>query len=308
MSNPNPIHPESALSARRFDAAFCAAALALAAVFLWSYWATLAVLVGQWNSQPDYSHGFFVPPLAAYFLWARRDSFPGLKPGLSWAGLILLGLSVAMRFVGARYFIDAIDGWSILLWVAGAVWLFCGRKVLVWSLPSILFLWFMVPLPYRLERAFSLPLQSIATKVSCAVLQMLGQPAIAEGNTILLGSHQLEVEEACSGLRIFMGILALAFAYVVLARKTWWERGVLLLSVAPIALIANAARIVATGLLYCYASSEAARKFSHDAAGWAMIVLAAALFACVLWYLGKLTSEVEHVDVRAVIRRRGIEA
>ena len=75
-----------------------------------------------------------------------------------------------------------------------------------------------------------------------------------------MGEHPLEVEQACSGLRIFIGIGALAFAYVVIVRRAWWEKAVLLLSVVPIALIANATRVVATGLLYQYVSERPARS------------------------------------------------
>ncbi|NLF08225.1 MAG: exosortase/archaeosortase family protein [Pirellulaceae bacterium] len=304
----------------------------LAAAFVWAYWPTLTALVAAWNREPDYSHGFFVPLLAVWFLWARRDLYPGARSEAEAAvaglphnsagskrlgrttaansylidvalGLGLIAASVAARAVSAHYYLDAIDGWSILPWVAGAVLLLAGRKVFWWALPSIVFLFFMVPLPYRVERWLSLPLQGVATKISCWVLQALGQPALAEGHTIILGENRLEVEQACSGLRIFMGITALAFAYVILMRRSWWERVLLLCSTIPIALIANASRIVATGLLYQYTSGEAARKFSHDAAGWIMIVFAAVLFGLVLWYLSRLFEEVEVVDVGAVIRR-----
>jgi exosortase len=211
---------------------------------------------------------------------------------------------VAVRVYGAHFYLDALDGWSILLWVAGVVWLLGGWKVMWWAAPSIAFLWFMVPLPYRMERWLSLPLQGAATKLSCWILQALGQPALAEGHTIILGKNQLEVEQACSGLRIFVGIVALAFAYVIVVRRAWWEKGLLLLSAVPIALLANAARIVATGLLYQYASGEAAKKFSHDAAGWVMILFAAGLFGLVLLYLSRLVRDVELVGVGDVIRRQ----
>jgi exosortase len=207
----------------------------------------------------------------------------------------------------AHYYLEAIDGWSILLWVAGVVWLLGGWRMMWWSLPSIVFLWFMVPLPFRVERWLSLPLQGVATKLSCWVLQALGQPALGEGHMIFLGNNPpLEVERACSGLRIFMGILALAFAYVIVMRRAWWQKALLLASVVPIALVANSSRIVATGLLYQYASGETARKFSHDAAGWVMILFAAGLFALVLWYLCSLVREVEVVEVGAVVRRERV--
>ena len=275
----------------------------LTAVFAWAYWPTLVALVRTWDRVADYSHGFFVVPLAIYFCWARRDRFPGAKTDLTWWGLILVVLAATARVFSAHFYLEAIDGWSIMLWVAGVVWLFGGWPVLYWSLPSIAFLWFMVPLPFRIERGLSVPLQHVATAISCWVLQVLGQPALAQGNTILLGGQQLRVEEACSGLRIFVGIVALAFAYVVIFRRSWWEKAVLLVRVVPIALAANASRIVATGLLYQYVSGEAAKHFAHDASGWMMVLLAAAMFGVVLWYLGKIVSEVELEDAGAMLRR-----
>lgn len=280
-----------------------AAAIALLAAFLWAYWPTLTEMVAAWDRVPDYSHGYLVVPVALIFLWVRRDRFPGLSPGVAWGGLVLLAAAFAFRWAAGRFFLGSVDGWSIPLWVGGVVWLLCGWRVFWWSLPSVAFLWFMVPLPFRGERLLSLPLQSVATKISTWTLQLFNQPAISEGHTILLGEHQLEVEQACSGLRIFVGILALAFAYLVLVRRPWWQRGLLLASVLPVALAANATRIVVTGLLYQYASSEAAHRFSHDVAGWAMIPFAAALFGLVLCYVSSLVREVEVADVGALMRR-----
>jgi len=279
----------------------------LGLAFAWAYWPTIVNLVKVWNREADYSHGFFVVPLAVFFLWARRDRFPGFSGKLAWGGgLLLIGLSIVVRTLGAWIYLDSVDGWSMMFWVAGAVWLLGGWRVLWWALPSIAFLWFMVPLPYRVERWLSLPLQRVATNASCWVLQCLKQPALAEGNTILLGEHHLEVEQACSGLRIFVGVVALAFAYVIIVRRPWWEKLVLLGSVVPIALIANSTRIISTGLLYQLVSGGAAQKFSHDVAGWVMIPFAAGLFAAVLWYLGKLTREVELLDVGTVVQRERV--
>jgi exosortase len=280
--------------------------LAAVAAFLWAYWPTLADLAATWNREPDYSHGFLVLPVAVFFLWIRRDTFPGVPAGLAWGGLGLVAVSIALRMLGARYYVDAIDGWSILFWVAGVVWFLGGRRVLRWSLPSIVFLWFMVPLPFRVERMLSLPLQRVATKLSCWVLQFFGQPALAEGNSILLGDRTIGIEQACSGLRIFMGIVALAFAYFVLVRRPWWEKALLLASVVPIALVANVTRIAGVALVEQLATSGPSREFHERAdqyAGYVMIPFAAALFALVLWYVGRLMRTAEVMDVGEVLRR-----
>jgi exosortase len=274
----------------------------LAAAFVWSYWPTLAGLVHAWDNVPDYSHGFFVAPLAIFILWARREQFPGVSGRLSWLGLGLIGLSVGVRMVGAHLYLDAMDGWSIPLWVGGAVWFLFGARVFWWSLPSVVFLWFMVPLPFRLEHGLSRPLQHVATTVSCWVLQCLGQPALSEANIIHLGEHPLEVAQACSGLRIFVGIVALAFIFLVLVRRTWWEKALLVLCIIPVTLVANATRIVVTGLLLQWTDGESAHALAHDWAGYVMIPYAAALFALAVWYLGRLVRTVEIVDAGDVAR------
>ncbi len=278
----------------------CSGAVLLA-MFVWAWWPTLVDLVQAWNGQPDYSHGYFVAPLALVFLWLRRDRFPSGRTSPSWLGLLLIAVSLGVRSLAGLWDMGGLDGWSILIWLAGTVCLIGGVRLLVWFLPSIAFLFFMVPLPYRLEHLLSHPLQHVAAKISGWLLQCLAQPALVEGNTILLGDHRLEVAAACSGLRIFVGILALAFAYVIAVRRAWWEKAILLISVIPVALIANAMRIVATGLFYQHASATVARSFSHDLAGLAAIPLAATLFAVVLWYLGRLFKEVEVMDMSRLV-------
>lgn len=295
--------PHKPIAEQNLPARFAVGLLVLAAG-VYAYWPTLKDIVHAWESEPDYSHGYLVIPAALFFLWTRRAACPAAQSPGWWAGLSLVGLSLSIRLFAAAYYFESIDGWSMLLWLAGVVALLFGNAVLLWALPSIAFLVFMIPLPFRIEGLLSLPLQRIATKASCWTLQLLGQPAISEGNTILIGDHRLEVEQACSGLRLFVSILALAFAYLMLVKRTWWEKTLLLASVVPIAIVANSARIVATGLLYEYASSDAAKKFSHDFAGWAMIPLAAALFGFVLWYLGKLFREQEQVKLGDMIRRQ----
>lgn len=267
----------------------------MVAAVLWAYWPTLAEMVHQWEVQPDYSHGYLVLPISLFFLWSRRATLPAEHPGPSIWGIVLLLIAGAMRAVAGMYFLLPLDGWTIPITIAGCVWLVCGWSCLRWSLPAIAFLWFMVPIPFRVESWLSVPLQGVATKLSTAALVFLGQPAIAEGNTILLGEHTLFVAEACSGLRIFVGIFALAFAFVLFSRWSWWQKVLVLLAVLPVAIIANSIRIVITGLLYQWVSSDAGQKFSHDLAGIVMIPLAALLFWMFLTYLDQLFPAVEEV-------------
>jgi exosortase len=275
---------------------FALCAVVLLAAFLWAYWPTLVEIVGQWIDQPDYSHGFLVLPLALFFLWTKRATFPteAVRPSVYGAAILLV--ACGLRYVAAALFLGPLDGWTIPVWVAGAVWLLFGWRVLLWSLPSIVFLWFMVPIPFTAESWLSVPLQAVATKLSTACLVMLGLPALSEGNTIWIGDHQMFIEEACSGLRIFVGIFALAFAFALFSSWSWWQKGLAIVAALPIAIVANVTRIVATGLLYQMASSNAAKHFMHDLSGLVMIPFAAVLFWMFLVYLERLFPKVEVVS------------
>jgi exosortase len=282
--------------------------LAMLGAIVWSYLPTLREMVHQWQTQPDYSHGVLVLPIAIFFLCFRRSSLPLSQMQPCWWGAVLLVLAVAARAAAGLYYLVPLDGWTLPLSIAGAVLLLFGRAVLWWSLPSIAFLWFMIPMPFSAERWLSVPLQAVAAKLSTAALVFLGQPAIAEGNVILLGDKSLLVEEACSGMRIFVGIFALAFVFVLFSRWSWWLKAMMLVVALPIAIVTNVMRIVVTGLLYQWVSSEAGQKFSHDIAGFVMIPLAAGMFWLVSLYIDKLFVRIEDVDQPSKLYRHAVVA
>jgi exosortase len=268
-------------------------AAALLAGTLWSYWPILIELEATWDKEPDYSHGYFVVPVALAFLWIRRKEIPQRSSGIAWAGVALLLASCVVRWLGRVYYIDAVAAWSLPLWIAGLCWTFAGAKITRWALPSVLFLYFMIPLPFRAEHFLSLPLQTVATKLSCWLLVCCGEPAIAEGHVILIDDFAMEVVEACSGLRMFISIAALAFAYAVLSPSARRVKVLLAVSIVPIAILTNSIRIAATGLVYAHVSSDAAKSFSHDFAGWMMVPVAAAMMWFAIWYASRLFIEVQ---------------
>jgi exosortase len=268
----------------------------------WCYWPTLRDLVRVWDSSPDYSHGYLVIPLAAWFLWLRRRRLPWYHLGPSWWGFSLIAVAAGLRFVGARFYLPELDSCSLPIWAAGVCWVLGGWRFLLWASPSLVFLFFMVPLPATIETLLNRPLQALATTMSTWTLQSLGQPAIAEGSTILLGDNILEVERACSGLRMFYGIFALAVATIIVTRARWVMALCLLAAVAPVAILANVLRITTTGLLYDYASTESAKRFSHDLAGILMIVVAIAFFMVVLWTTERMILRFRRTRARAFLQ------
>jgi exosortase/archaeosortase family protein len=103
-------------------------------------------------------------------------------------------------------------------------------------------------------------------------------------------------------LRIFFGVFALAYIYAMLFARTVWEGAVIVLAAIPIALVANMSRIVITGLCYQWLSGKWARTFSHDMAGYFMILLAGGLFFLLVRYLRALIQDAQTLDQVALRR------
>jgi exosortase/archaeosortase family protein len=102
----------------------------------------------------------------------------------------------------------------------------------------------------------------------------------------------------------------MAYLLAAATRQGWWERVLMFLGAAPVALLANSARIVATALLYERLSEETARRVAHDATGWITVPLAAVLLALLLWTSGQIYRRTEVADVGDLLldRRLGEHA
>jgi exosortase len=255
-------------------------------------------MVEVWSTQPDYAHGFLVPFIAVLLLWMRREHLPAavVRVGSIWFGLSIVTISIAIRIISARYFLTPVENWMILGVLTGFVIATCGWPVGRWALPAILFLIFAMPLPYQLETQFRQPLRAVATEVSSQGLIMLGYPAVAEANTIQIQDHVYGVNQACSGLRIFWGIAAFAYALAVLSRGHWIVRLLLMLSVVPVAIAGNATRIIATCILSETYPSVQVKESVHDWAGLIMIPYALLILGVVYWLLIRTFPWIEVIE------------
>jgi exosortase len=266
----------------------------LAGCLLWSLWPALAAMQNRWSTDARYAHGYFVPLFAVALLWLRRTKLQGIERIPSNWGLAVIAAGAILQLVGGYYRIESLVGFAVVPELAGICLLLGGWRVLVWAWPSILFLGFMVPLPWSLETALGGPLQSLATAASTYSLQTLGLLAVADGNVIQLNEARIGVVEACSGLSMLITFIALSTAYAVTVKRPLLDKVVLVASSIPVALLANIARIVMTGVLHETVGAHASMTFYHDLAGWIMMPLALVLYWAEIMILSKLLIEVRH--------------
>ncbi len=196
-----------------------------------------------------------------------------------------------MNFLGDYTFFTWLDSISFLASLAGLCGLLGGQAALRWAWPSIAFLIFMVPLPYRVETSLGAPLQRLSTVVSAYALQVFGIPAFSSGNTIVIRDFTIGIVEACNGLGASYMVLACSVGAALMIHRPLSDKLILIMSAIPIALVANATRITLTGLLHEMMGKGAAEELYHGLAGWLTMPLALVLLYLVYQLLLRLFIE-----------------
>jgi exosortase len=238
----------------------------------WLYAPIIFHLGRQWWTDPNFSHGFFVPVFSAFVLWQNRTRLRAIVPKPSLWGLPIIVISLAMLLVGTfgvELFLSRV---SLILLMCGAVVFFLGWTMFRAVMFPLCFLVLMVPIPAIVFNEITLPLQILASKLSAWTLPLCGVPVLREGNIINLPAMPLEVAQACSGIRSLMSLATLAIMYGYLMERLTWVRIALALASVPIAVAANGLRIVGTGLIVQYWDPDKAEGFFHVFSGWMVFV------------------------------------
>ena len=249
-----------------------AASLGVVALALgYSYWPNLTNLVQTWWREPDYTHGFLVLPIALVIMIQLWPEAGPASPRIWLPGLGLVVAALGLR----AYFHHRGATWSetatFLLVVIGLSFSRLGWRTMRRIWPAFAFLLFWLPLPPAINGMLSQPLQSIATRASCAVLGATGLWVMPEGNVIMVGTEPLEVAAACNGLSMLMSLAATVAATASIVPMANMKRLVLLASIVPIALASNILRISATAWCYYHFGAKIGSQYAHDAAGWLMM-------------------------------------
>ncbi|MGB7631186.1 MAG: VPLPA-CTERM-specific exosortase XrtD, partial [Candidatus Deferrimicrobium sp.] len=139
--------------------------------------------------------------------------------------------------------------------------------------------------------------QLISSQVGVWMIRLFGMTAYREGNVIDLGFTQLQVVDACSGLRYLFPLLALGILVASYFRASFWKRAVLVLSAVPVTVFTNSLRIATVGCLYPVWGAKVAEGFFHDFSGWLIFMVSLAILLAEMWILGRIFPEPERAAV-----------
>ncbi|GIK34461.1 MAG: hypothetical protein AMXMBFR45_12780 [Gammaproteobacteria bacterium] len=249
-----------------------ACALALAVIFRDGLW-----LMVQWWQEPEYQHGYLIPLVSLYLLWAKAAELRATPTAPSAFGLLLVLLGLAGFVLGELSAIYTVIQYAFLLTLWGLVWTAVGWRGVRVLWAGLLYLVFMVPLPRFFQWNLSNLFQLWSSEIGSSFLRAIGISVYLEGNVIDLGVYQLQVVEACSGLRYLFPLVSFSFFCAYIFRGRLWQKAVIFLSAIPITIFMNSFRIAVTGVLVNRYGTGQAEGFLHYFEGWIIFVACIAL-------------------------------
>ncbi len=276
----------------------------LGGLLLAVYWVSLSVsVIYRWQHDADWSHGWLVPLFSLYFLNAHRDELASAERRPSYVGLVVVLLLLGVYFW--TLWVRPISYARPLCFVAtilGLTLFLGGWRVLRVAWFPIVFLVLAIPLPQALYVDMTLPLRKIASVVAAQFLGMIPDLQTQVSGVVIDYRYRgvpgaLNVEQACSGMRLTMAFVTLGVAMAYLGDRPIWQRAVMVICCVPIATACNIIRVTTTGILYVFRDQPLGQSLHfeslahgtpHALLGLAMLPIALGLFALVGWVLSNL--------------------
>ena len=169
--------------------------------------------------------------------------------------------------------------------IAGLCWIHLGWSKLKEMGFAFLMLLTMFPFPNFLYTKISWQLKLISSQLGVTIMQAFGMSAFREGNVIDLGFTQLQVVDACSGLRYLIPLVVLGLLLAYFFKAAFWKRVVVVVSTIPLSIVTNGLRIALTGVVYEQWGAELAEGFFHGFSGWFIFIVSLGTLFLEMWVL-----------------------
>jgi exosortase D (VPLPA-CTERM-specific) len=249
----------------------------------------LLELVRRWFGEEEYTHGLLIPLVSVWLLWNRRRALLGSIGPPHWSGLLVILVAAFMNVIGEYSSLFIMSHFAFIFALIGIALAVGGYPLLKLTFVPIAFLIFAIPLPYFIQSSLTLQLQLISSQLGVDFIRLFQIPVYLEGNTIDFGYYQLQVVDACSGLRYLYPLLSLSFLAAYLFRGPIWQRALVFLSGIPITIGMNGLRIGLVGVTVDRWGMQMADGLLHLFEGWVIFIACAGLLVAEIFVLTRLS-------------------
>lgn len=244
--------------------------VAIAVAAMWGIWVDIFRFALRSQEQ---SHILLAPAIVGWLIWTRRHRLRRLRPERSLLGPVVIAAGIGLAAFGFHNGYEIGQHVGAILTLVGAVLTVLGTQFLWKFLPALGALIFLMPVPGRVRAPIAQHLQEYSAAFVHWGLDLVGVPVTRAGNLLTINGFDVQVAEACNGMRMVSALALVTFAFVFSIPMRNEVRLALLALSPVVAFVCNILRLAPTVLFYGYASPGAAELF-HDASGWGILLVA----------------------------------
>ena len=212
------------------------AVIAVIGVAFWHSWSSL---FDVWGNRPGYSHGYLVPLISVWLLYARRDVLDSVEPRpvplillpIAVLGLLWVVVALASIQIGHQMLVP------VIAWLA--VFAVAGKSAAGICLLPFGYLYLAMPI----WDIFNPALQALTVASTRFLLGLAGISSYIEGNIVTLPNGVFEIAGGCSGLHFFIVSLAISAYFGISYRLDLPRLVLVVLSGVVSGIIANWIRV-----------------------------------------------------------------
>lgn len=257
------------------------------------YFSPLRALFELSSHNQLYSHFLLIPVVSIFLLVMNRKrifSEIGYSPAV---GLSVIAAGLVSYTVGILWHRQLSQNdflffcmTGFVTWTIGSFIAFYGKRAFQKALFPMLFLIFMIPIPFILLDPIIRILQVGSAHAVNGIFQIIGIPYYRDGMVFEFTGVTIEVAKQCSGIRSSLAMLITSVVAGYLTLPSGWRRVVLSLAIVPITIFKNAIRITTITLLAIYVDGKfLTDSWLHHSGGIVFFATGLVLLALVIWAL-----------------------
>jgi len=259
---------------KQLNLKFISKTFVLAGLFLLVFSSIYKPLISRFSvSDSYYSHGFMIPFICLYLIWAKRSRLKSIEIKPSSFGIIFIVGGLLFHTVGVFLKINFVSYFSLPVVLYGISLFLGGKKITKELLFPIIFLVFMLPLPRVMIIGILFKMKLMVAASATSIVKSMGLDVWRIGSKMIYPRGYLIVGDPCSGLRSLISFLALGALFTQFTKAKPWQRLTLFACSVPIAFLSNLVRIVLLTVVSYVYGEKVALGFFHDFTGIMVFVL-----------------------------------
>jgi exosortase len=248
-------------------------ALALVAVAVGvtsDVWADILAIATR---DEESSQVLLVPLVVAWLVWVRRQRWRECRVRQTWIGPPLIAVGWLLSTLGYHHAIQSFWHGGAVLATVGCFLTVAGSDLLKRFMPVFVVLVFLIPVPGMARQQIAIPLQSLTAHLTQIACEIFGFDVGRTGNVLSINGFDVEVAEACNGMRMVFALILVSFAFAYGTKMPNYARLLIVLGSPLAAVLCNVLRLIPTVWLYGNYPEQVAVQF-HDISGWVMLPIA----------------------------------